>query len=75
MAIEGDLGAQEASSYFLHAGTKRAPSGEWVTAGGRVLNSIGLGSSRPEAVESAYRQAKLARWSGQQMRSDIGFKG
>lgn len=71
--IEGDLGYQGASSYFLHAGTAKK-DGQWVTNGGRVLNAIGMGSSRAEALREAYAQAKHARWKGIQMRSDIGAK-
>lgn len=71
--IEGDLGYQGASSYFLHAGTAKK-DGHWVTNGGRVLNAIGMGSSRAEALREAYSQAKHAQWRGQLMRSDIGAK-
>jgi phosphoribosylamine--glycine ligase len=70
--IEGDLGFQGASSYFLHAGTAKK-DGHWVTNGGRVLNAIGMGSSRDEALREAYAQAKHASWRGVQMRKDIGF--
>ena len=70
--IEGDLGYQGASSYFLHAGTAKK-DGHWVTSGGRVLNAIGMGSSRAEALREAYAQAKHASWRGVQMRKDIGL--
>lgn len=70
--IEGDLGFQGPSSYFLHAGTAKNASGQWVTHGGRVLNAVGMGSSRAEALREAYAQAKHATWRGQQMRKDIG---
>ena len=72
--IEGDLGFEGTSSYFLHAGTARGSSGHWVTNGGRVLNAIGMGTSRAEALREAYAQAKHAKWRGQQMRTDIGAK-
>ncbi len=71
--IEGDLGYEGASSYFLHAGTAKV-DGHWVTSGGRVLNAIGMGSSRAEALREAYAQAKHATWRGIQMRKDIGAK-
>lgn len=70
--IEGDLGYQGASSYFLHAGTAKK-DGHWVTNGGRVLNAIGMGSSRAEALREAYAQAKHASWRGIQVRKDIGL--
>lgn len=72
VAIQGDLGYQAASSYFLHAGTLKKPSGEWGTNGGRVLNSIGIGSSMDEALKAAYAQAKMVTWKGIQFRKDIG---
>lgn len=72
--IEGDLGAHTSSSYFLHAGTGKGSNGQWVTNGGRVLNAVGMGSSRSEALKAAYSQAKKAHWRGQRMRTDIGAK-
>ncbi len=72
VVIDGDLGHQSNSSYFLHAGTKKSESGDWVTSGGRVLNSIGIGSSLSEAIHAAYAQAKNVSWRGMQMRTDIG---
>ncbi|MBX3032686.1 MAG: phosphoribosylamine--glycine ligase [Bdellovibrionaceae bacterium] len=72
--IEGDLGAESATAYFIHAGTKKSPDGRWSVQGGRVLGAVGLGSSREEARESAYAQAAKARWQGQRRRGDIGAK-
>ena len=74
VVIEGDLSYQSASSYFLHAGTAKNAMGEWVTKGGRVLNSVGLGSTLKEAVEKAYSQARRVTWKGLRMRKDIGAK-
>jgi len=71
--IEGDIQGQSASSYFLHAGTK-FDQGKWVTAGGRVLNAIGFGSSLREAIQNAYGQVAKVKWRGQQVRRDIGQK-
>jgi phosphoribosylamine--glycine ligase len=73
VAIDGDLNAQTSSSYFLHAGTK-LEGGRWKTAGGRVLNAMGLGSTLSEAIKKAYEQARKAKWRGLQMRTDIGAK-
>ncbi|MCM2280365.1 MAG: phosphoribosylamine--glycine ligase [Bdellovibrionaceae bacterium] len=71
--IEGDLASEDANGYFLHAGTVR--QGEsWLTNGGRVLNSIGLGQDLRAAVARAYAQADRAQWPGQQRRSDIGSR-
>lgn len=74
VTIEGDLGFQTASSYFLHAGTGKNSTGEWVTNGGRVLNAVGMGSSLQEAVRLAYSQASKVSWKGLSMRKDIGAK-
>lgn len=74
VVIEGDLGWQSPSSYFLHAGTAKNERGQWVTNGGRVLNAVGMGSSRAEALKAAYAQAKHVAWKGMQMRTDIGAK-
>ena len=72
-AISGALGGKE-TSYFLHAGTKKDAQKGWVTAGGRVMNAIGLGADLKGAVAAAYEQARGARWHGMQMRKDIGAK-
>jgi phosphoribosylamine--glycine ligase len=73
VVIEGDVAAQSSSSYFLHAGTK-FENAQWKTSGGRVLNSMGLGSSLKEAIKNAYEQACKVKWRGVQMRKDIGAK-
>lgn len=73
VTISGDLERQTASSYFLHAGT-RAQGDAWVTNGGRVLNSIGIGSTREEALKHAYALIDFCKWSGMQFRRDIGQK-
>ncbi len=74
VVIEGDLGFQSPSSYFLHAGTAKNERGQWVTNGGRVLNAVGMGSSRAEALKAAYAQAGHVNWRGILMRKDIGAK-
>lgn len=74
VVIEGDLGSQTASSYFLFAGVGKSAQGQWVTNGGRILNSIGVGNTLDQAVKAAYSQAKTVKWPGIQMRKDIGQK-
>ena len=71
--IEGDLSHQGSSSYFIHSGT-RLENQSWYTNGGRVLCSIGLGSSLRESLNEAYHQALKVRWKGMQVRRDIGQK-
>ncbi len=58
---------------IFHAGTAASPSGELVTAGGRVLNVVATGPT----VESARREAysvigKTVQFNGMHYRSDIG---
>ena len=72
LAIEGDVFHQTSQSYFLHAGTACTSSQNWQTAGGRVLNAIGLGETKKEALKAAYSQAQFAKWQGQHLRKDIG---
>jgi phosphoribosylamine---glycine ligase len=55
---------------LLHAGTAEQ-DGRIVTAGGRVLNVTGIGSTPAEARERAYRVADRIQFDGKQMRRDI----
>ena len=55
---------------LLHAGTAER-DGRIVTAGGRVLNVTGIGSTPAEAREHAYRVADRIQFDGKQMRRDI----
>jgi phosphoribosylamine---glycine ligase len=55
---------------ITHAGTAER-DGQIVTAGGRVLNVTGLGTSPAEARRRAYEAAGRIRFDGMQMRTDI----
>jgi phosphoribosylamine--glycine ligase len=55
---------------ITHAGTARK-DGEVVTAGGRVLNVTGLGTSVADARQRAYDAAERIGFEGRQMRTDI----
>jgi phosphoribosylamine---glycine ligase len=57
----------------LHAGTAEE-NGRIVTAGGRVLNVTGLGSTPAEARERAYAAAQQIDFPGKQMRGDIAAR-
>lgn len=70
--LEGDLNSATSTSYFLVAGAANSANGGFETSGGRVLCSIGLGSSLDEALEQAYAQSSKVRWKGLQIRKDIG---
>jgi len=58
---------------IFHAGTA-ASGGGFVTAGGRVLNVTGIGSSPAEARERAYDAAEKIQFDGKQMRRDIAAR-
>ena len=59
--------------HVTHAGTARLPSGELVTAGGRVLNVTGLGNDLAGAREAAYAAADMIEFRGKQLRRDIAL--
>lgn len=58
---------------LFHAGTARQ-DGQLVTAGGRVLNAVGLGESFATARARAYALAERIHFAGKQMRHDIGAR-
>jgi phosphoribosylamine--glycine ligase len=58
---------------IFHAGTAES-EGKLVTAGGRVLNVTGIGSSAAEARERAYDAAEKIQFDGKQMRRDIAAR-
>jgi len=62
------------NTLLFHAGT--ATHGEQVvTAGGRVLNAVGLGMTLSEAYARAYALAEQVQFAGKQFRRDIGWRG
>ena len=73
VVIEGDAQFESEDSYFLHAGSEKKGN-QWVTAGGRVLNAIGLGETHEEAVGKSYELIEKVRWPGMQYRDDIGHQ-
>ncbi len=70
-------GLEEAESLegvlVFHAGTARR-DGRLVTAGGRVINVVGVGSTLAEARDRAYRGASLIDFDGRVYRRDIGAR-
>ena len=56
----------------FHAGTARNDTGEFVTAGGRVLGVTAIGSNLDEALVTTYRELLKINWQGMQYRRDIG---
>jgi phosphoribosylamine---glycine ligase len=58
-------------AYVLQAGTKLTPSGDLVSAGGRVLNVVGSGADVAAARLAAYRLARHVGLPGGWYRKDI----
>ncbi|WP_324669296.1 phosphoribosylamine--glycine ligase [Geochorda subterranea] len=69
--IEQGLRDDETTLVF-HAATRLGPDGRLETAGGRVLDVVGLGRDREEARQRAYAAAAAIRFEGMQCRTDIG---
>lgn len=70
--IDGlDAAESMADVVVMHAGT-RADRGRVWTAGGRVLNVVGLGETRAAARDRAYLGVDAIRFDGLQCRRDIG---
>jgi phosphoribosylamine--glycine ligase len=57
----------------FHAGTKREGD-KIITAGGRILTVVGLGSTLKEAKEKAYEGVSKIHFEGMYYRRDIGDK-
>ena len=70
--ISGLRSIDSLETEVLHAGTRRV-DGKVVTAGGRVLNVTGFGSTPAEARSRAYRAADRIRFRGKQLRRDIAL--
>jgi phosphoribosylamine--glycine ligase len=60
--------------HVIHAGTAFDGDGKVVSAGGRVLAVVALGSDLVEAREKAYDGVELVQLEGSQFRTDIGRK-
>lgn len=71
--IEGVEAIDSLEVEVLHAGTAER-GGELVTAGGRVLNVTGLGSSPGAARDRAYEAIEGIRFDGMQFRRDIAAR-
>lgn len=69
--IEGLEDAEATGAVVFHAGT-REKNGSIESAGGRVLGVTARGATLPEAREAALKAARLVRFDGRQLRTDIG---
>ncbi|MBS2024439.1 MAG: phosphoribosylamine--glycine ligase [Deltaproteobacteria bacterium] len=65
-------GGQGEDLWILHAGT-RLENEAFVTAGGRVLTVVALAEDTKAARARAYAAAARLRWTGMQLRQDIGL--
>lgn len=57
--------------HVIHAGTARDSSGRLVTAGGRVLAVVAVGSDVADARAKAYEGVAMVSFPGEQHRTDI----
>lgn len=60
------------NAVVFHAGTARGESGDFVTAGGRVLGVTATGNDLENALQNAYTAVGEISWNGMQYRRDIG---
>ena len=58
----------------FHAGTRRLPSGQLATAGGRVLAITGLARSLDDAQRHSREFARSVTFNNKQFRADIGWR-
>jgi phosphoribosylamine--glycine ligase len=67
-------GAEQEDRWIIHAGTAAA-EGRLVTAGGRVLGSVGIGATLADARQAAYDQLNETHFEGLTYRRDIAALG
>lgn len=60
------------NTFIFHAGTRKDETGNFMTAGGRVLAVTATGDNLEESLKSAYRAVEKISWKGMQFRRDIG---
>ncbi len=71
--IEGlERASRHEGVQVFHAGTSRTESGEWLTAGGRVLGVTATAQTLDSALDRCYEAVKEIRWDGMHYRRDIG---
>jgi phosphoribosylamine---glycine ligase len=71
--ITGIIEAMETRAIIFHAGT-RIERDRLLTAGGRVLNIVGLGDDIRQAIDKAYEGVSKIHFDGMQYRPDIGYR-
>ncbi|MEX0761663.1 MAG: phosphoribosylamine--glycine ligase [Dehalococcoidia bacterium] len=68
------LDAAGQHALVFHAGTQSGENGQVLTAGGRVLVTVGSGEDMKSARMDAYRAAGVIKFEGSQYRSDIAAR-
>ena len=68
------LGHNADSSQIFHAGVKEGSNGGLQTSGGRVLAVVAQGDDFDQAFARAYERLGLVKFSGMQLRRDIGHQ-
>jgi phosphoribosylamine---glycine ligase len=74
-AITGLQAAAAQDQVLVFHATTAARNGGVVSAGGRVLNVVGVGPSLRDARDRAYRAAEIVQYEGKIFRRDIGLRG
>ncbi len=69
--ITGIRQARELGALVYHAGTARNMASEVVTAGGRILDVVGIGKNFRDARELAYTGMERINFKGKDCRTDI----
>lgn len=59
------------NAHLIQAGTQAMPNQTLVTNGGRVINTVGLGTNLTEARNNAYTLAQQVSFKGKTYRTDI----
>ncbi|MEV0250335.1 phosphoribosylamine--glycine ligase [Nocardia sp. NPDC050712] len=65
--------ASDENTSVMHAGTALREDGALVSAGGRVLNVVGVGADLSEARANAYARIPAIKLPGSHFRTDIGL--
>jgi len=66
-----DEAERDSNTIVFHSGTRRLPTGETRTAGGRILAVTGLGPTLEAAAANAYSSVARIRFDGMSYRTDI----
>jgi phosphoribosylamine--glycine ligase len=67
-----DRAQQHDQVAIFHAATSRSSSGDWLTAGGRVIGVTATGETLDLALSRCYEAVADINWDGMQYRRDIG---